>query len=631
MKTKNIKIYTLFIGMVAALFACQPDEFSLGSLLTKEDLKYSITQDATDPNMVILESQTPGFTPLWVTPTGRSTKLVDTLRFPFSGDYKFVYGVQSDGGFVQADTFRLSITTNNFDYVTDPLWTMLTGGVGQSKTWVLDLFPQEVAPNYSKYFVGPQYFWGTGDNWETYHLRSDGVSRDDVNEQYGLSGDDGSGWEWNADWAGNGSWLFGGEPAQDYGTMTFDLINGPHLIVDHFVSGKQESGTYTFDADAKTLKTTDAFILHPPSIEGQVSDWTDITVMNLTEDVLQLGVIRTEGDPAKLVFNFISKEYSDNWVAPDLPDPEPALPDGWQEDISQVVSTTITWKLSEENPFDWANLDGSLMNEWQAPEDYPGWLGGTLDPSAYADFSMTMNSADGTVSFVTPDGTTTEGTFSLDEKGIYSFDVPVPSVSLVGWASFSADANNQLRITRIEKDAGGNVTGMWLGAISTDKPEYMTFHFVPQMGGGGNEGPQGTELAFDNSKLVFGDLEANGNLRLELYNDFGSTTNDPPVDPTSVVFENRMEITFTLSGINFVEGAAGTYNTSMILADPNWGGYWGGGAGEVEVTGDGTYTVYCDISNFNTAMVFVIDIQGMAADISDITAVTANIDKMVVY
>lgn len=627
MKTRNIKLYLLLFGILMGIFACQPKDYSLGSILTKEDLDYSITQNPNDPNMVILQSFTPGATPLWVTPVGRSTKMVDTVRLAFAGDYQFSYGVQSNGGFVQDDVYNLTITGNNFEYVNDPLWELLTGGVGESKTWVLDLFTQDVAPNFSKYFVGPQYFWGTEDSWVSFHLLADGMSREDVNAQLGLTSD--TGWNWDADWAGNGSWLWGGEPAQDYGTMTFDLIDGPHIIVDNLVTGVVQNGTYMFDAAAKTMRTTDAEILHPAALQTQVSDWTDITVMNLTENTLQLGVIRTEGDPAKLVFNFISKEYSDSWVAPDLPDPEPTLPDGWQEDISQVVSNTIQWKLSESNPLDWANLDGSMMNGWQAPEDYPDWLG-TPDPAVYGDFSMTMNSVDGTVEFVTPDGNVTAGNFTIDEKGIYSFDVPVPSFTIVNWASFYADANNQFRILQIEKDAGGQVTGMWLGAKDATNPQYSAFHLVPQMGGGDSE-PEGTEVPFDNSKLVTGDLEANGNFRLELYNDFGGTTNDPPLDPTAIAFANRAEITFTLSGVSYVEGAAGSYTTNMLLVDPNWGGYWGGGAGEVSVNGDGTYTVYCDVADFNTAMVFVIDIQGMGAELTDIAAVSATIDSIVLY
>lgn len=451
MNTRNFKKYTLLLGMILALFACQPDEFSLGSLLSKEDLKYSITQNPDDPNMVILESLTPGVTPLWITPSGRSQLLKDTVKIAFAGDYQFVYGVESAGGLVQADTLNLTITTDNYDYVKDPLWVLLTGGVGESKTWVLDNGQYGLAK-------GPLHFADP--------------SRDQVWGNYEIN------------WDPSGADI--GATDQDYAsTMTFDLIGGPHITsVKPNEDEVTEHGVFGFNATNHTLSTTDATIIRVASIIPNADNWTrSLNVLELTENQLRIGIMRTNDEgPWWYVLNYVSKEYADNYEGGE--DPEPALPDGWQDDISQVVSTTIAWKLSEENPFDWANLDGSLMNGWQAPADYPDWLGGTLDPSAYADFSMTMNSAENTVVFVTPDGTTTEGSYSLDEKGIYSFDVTVPTFTLVGWAGFSADANNQLRITKIEKNASGSVTGMWLGKIDPEKPEYMVYHLVPQMGGG---------------------------------------------------------------------------------------------------------------------------------------------------
>ena len=637
MNTRNFKIYTLLLGMVMALFACQPDEFSLGSLLSKEDLQYSITQNPNDPNMVILESLTPGMTPLWITPVGRSTKLKDTLRFPFAGDYQFIYGVQSAGGFVQADAYNLTITGNNFDYVTDPLWTMLTGGVGESKTWVLDLFPKDVAPNFSKYFVGPQYFWGTGDNWETFHLLADGVSRDEVNAQFGLTS--ATGWNWDADWAGNGSWLWGGGPAQFYGTMTFDLIDGPHLTIDNVVSGTQGSGTYMFDAKAKTMRTTDVAILHPASLETQVSDWTDVTVLNLTENTMQLGVIRTEGDPAMLVFNYISKEYSDNWVAPDLPDPEPPYNGNANEDLTTAVSTTKTWKIDMDIPYNWHGLDGSELNQVASTTSEGGFAFTTwappFDEAAFAAVTMSLTK-DGDNGGTYAIETLTdfyEGSYTVDESNNIDFGQPITFFSGVGgWLTFGTTAENTLRIIISERDALGNVEGIWLGQRSPEKPEYISLHMVPQLGGGGSEGPQGTEVAFDNSKLVFGDLEGNGNVRLEIFNTFGSTNNDPGLDATAIKADNRMEITFTISGATLVDGASANYRAAIGFADGDWSAqYWGGGNGDATVTGNGTYTVYADPGAFDTATVFVIDIQGMATDLTDLGTVTATIDKIVLY
>ncbi|MDE6143325.1 MAG: hypothetical protein K2F94_04540, partial [Muribaculaceae bacterium] len=44
-----------------------------------------------------------------------------------------------------------------------------------------------------------------------------------------------------------------------------------------------------------------------------------------------------------------------------------------------------------------------------------------------------------------------------------------------------------LRILNIEKDGFGNVVGMWLGQRSTEKDEYLAFHFTPQAGTSGDK------------------------------------------------------------------------------------------------------------------------------------------------
>ncbi|WP_163710662.1 hypothetical protein [Mangrovibacterium lignilyticum] len=478
MNTRNLKIYSLLLGMVLALFACQPDEFSLGKILSKEDLTYRITQDANDPNMVILESLTPGATPLWVTPMGRSSRVKDTLRFPFPGDYEFIYGVESAGGLVQADAFPLSITTTNLSYVSDQFWVMLTGGAGNSKTWISD------TGEYGK----KQGFYSCYDPAATW---------DDMVNDNGNWKPEGYVW-WEPS---NGD--VGNTAADLAQFMTFSLASGAadytlgsytadDLNLTNYQPEDVAKGNFNFDSGSKSIEVSgdeDVQFAHGQWAHLNSLSWNkDFKILMLTDDVLMIANLRDEGlsgeGPCWYVWNFVSREYAESYVPADLPDPEPALPDGWQGDISQVVSTTITWKLSEENPFDWANLDGSLMNGWQAPGDYPDWLGGTLDPSTYANFSMTMNSSGNSVVFVTPDGTSTEGTYSIDEKGIYSFDITVPTITIVGWAGFSADADNQLRITKIEKDASGAVAGMWLGNRNPDKPEYMAYHLVPQFGGG---------------------------------------------------------------------------------------------------------------------------------------------------
>ena len=148
--------------------------------------------------------------------------------------------------------------------------------------------------------------------------------------------------------------------------------------------------------------------------------------------------------PWWLIWNFVSKEYADNYVPEDQPDPEPTLPDGWQDMVSEVVTSEIKWTMSPDVPFDWANLDGSLMNNFTAG-NYPDWA---TVVDGLENLSMTLNSADMTYTFEMPDGTTTSGTYTLDEDGIYTFSAGVPTYHIGGGdIMFSATATAVRRKT----------------------------------------------------------------------------------------------------------------------------------------------------------------------------------------
>lgn len=459
------------LAVGAMLFtACQPDEYELGDLLKKEELKYSITQDASDPNAIVLQAQNPGHQPFWITPMGRSTLAQDTVRIPFEGEYSFVYGVISAGGVVQADTFKLNLTTTNLNYVNDPLWTLLSGGVGEEKTWIWDNGSYGLAPGPLSY-ADPsvdQEFQNYSANWDPGNMPPG-------------STDENMGWN---------------------STMTFSLKNGAFFSAVKYNEGgteenpKLESGTYFLNVNSKTLDIVDANLLRPDNYIENASNWnTAIKVLELTENQLRVAIMRTNDEgPWYYILSYVSKDYADNYDPGDVPDPEPQLPADWKEEVSQVVSTTITWKLSTKNPLDWAYLDGSRMNGWNAPEDYPDWLG-TPDPSVYEGFSLVMNSADGSVVYTSPDGTQETGSYSLDEKGIYTFEGIAPSFSVIGWASFGLTAENQLRILSIEKDVLGNLSGMWVGAKDPVKPEYFAYHLVPSMGAGATDPVEATRKA----------------------------------------------------------------------------------------------------------------------------------------
>ena len=132
------------------------------------------------------------------------------------------------------------------------------------------------------------------------------------------------------------------------------------------------------------------------------------------------------------------------------------------------------------------------------------------------------------------------------------------------------------------------------------------------------------EVNPESGKLVFGDLESNGRLRIEIYNEYGATAANRPIDPSSIKFAKNMVVSFTLTGItdNLKSGAAGSYVAGLEYSDPSWGvSYWSNlamGKYEALVTGDGTYTVWMEVaSKANGAIVFCVDIAGLGADIDD--------------
>ena len=63
-----------------------------------------------------------------------------------------------------------------------------------------------------------------------------------------------------------------------------------------------------------------------------------------------------------------------------------------------------------------------------------------------------------------------------------------------------------------------------------------------------------TEVAVDSSKILFGDIEGNGKLRIELYNEYGDTKADAPLNVSDIFFNEKLEVSFTISGIDAILG-----------------------------------------------------------------------------
>lgn len=480
MKLKNI-IMALGLG-VALLTSCSPEDHDLVSPdINADDLvegvAFTITHDSSNPNIVHLKSLLPAsYQIAWETPQGRAVSSEHTLRIAFDGDYEVRMGVSTKGGYVWSRPATFHIDEFCTEFVDHFLWNRLSGGIGNSKTWQIDLAQLEDGSAKTTFWKGPHWYFNQNFTWDKLHSKDETETTyanyvdstpwdyanaiDPTPAEKDAAGND-ENWYWAADYAGN-SWMCG---LANYGYMTFDLIGGAHVTITDAAGNVIGKGTYMLDVDNHTISFSDVFPLNTK----EISDRT-FRLLYLSDTAMQIVPFNSND-----AINYVTKDYFDNYV-PDAA-PEPELPDGWKDDITQSTSTSLTWVISPENPLNWCTLAGAFMNDWNTSSDYPDWLG-VVDPSLYAGFSLTMDSSDNTAKFILPDGTKVNTTFTLDDKGIFTFDEAIPSFTVIGWASFALDANNALRVMTIEKNDAGKVTGMWLGAKSSEKDEYLAYHFV---------------------------------------------------------------------------------------------------------------------------------------------------------
>jgi hypothetical protein len=458
MKLKSY-IY-LFIAGVAAFFsACTPDRFDLGAKdVTADDLveglAFTVTHDANNPNIVYLESKMGNsYTVLWEHPQGRSQANKITLKIPFDGVYTVTFGVQTRGGIVYGKPTTFTIEEFCADFVTNELWTLLTGGVGSSKTWIPD------------------------------------------NGQYGLaSGEisfaDPSGtveWNnWSPNWdPGAGFTVGAGENSIWESSMTFNLINGANVLVDDHSSGGsgKTQGGFVLNTDEHTITFTDADLLHTAGWTRMTSNWRKgLKILTLTENQLRIGIMRekeTSGeDTWWIVWNYAAKEYADTYEAP-AQEIFPTLPEDWRDYVEPRTNLVVTYKFSDDTPFDWCNFDGSLKG-----------IDNIAALSGIEDVTIIFNSGTGEYTVTDIAGNEYKGKYTLNSEGIYTFDNALPEIVLStdGRAVFKTDTDRTLRIMSYEtSDYTGGLTDLWLGSKELDDQgnlyQYTGYHFAVQTAG----------------------------------------------------------------------------------------------------------------------------------------------------
>ncbi len=58
-----------------------------------------------------------------------------------------------------------------------------------------------------------------------------------------------------------------------------------------------------------------------------------------------------------------------------------------------------------------------------------------------------------------------------------------------------------------------------------------------------------TDVPVNQDNVIFGDIEANGKIRIEIFNAYGDTVNAPAVDVADISFDEKIAVTFTITGV----------------------------------------------------------------------------------
>lgn len=470
---RYIKSAVWIIAGLLIIQACKKDTYGLDRLPDASSLNFEVIQDLeVDPggNTIYLVNNTPETVPVWDYGTGTSNRQRDTVRFAFKGEYVIKYAAVTGGGLVSVDPITITVTEDNLNYVNDPLWTLLSGGVGEEKTWVLDANED----GDKKFFTSPVYFAG-------------------MDNAYGSKSTDGQMVEWTQVCTvpdGPNCWTYApnytsdtwAAEKRDYGFMTFSLQGGPFLKTDHKGVGGigTESGTYFLDVNTLTITTSNASPLFVASTATDAASLYSWKIVSLTENTMQLAVKHKSKDEYQ-VLNYISKTYSDNWTPPPPPAPKPD--EGYNPVFAPgELLTMLTggansgrfWTLDVNgNPIDWIakgngwTVDKSSSSDW-------GW--NTTWESAVQGAWIRFDQINGQNYTRFQNGTTTSGTYTINESG--NEILLNGNTLLLNPDSWMSPTTTTLKVVKAYL-ADYRTKGIWFGtSYDASKDEWFAFHYI---------------------------------------------------------------------------------------------------------------------------------------------------------
>ncbi len=143
----------------------------------------------------------------------------------------------------------------------------------------------------------------------------------------------------------------------------------------------------------------------------------------------------------------------------------------------------------------------------------------------------------------------------------------------------------------------------------------------------------GTDIPVDSAKLVTGDIEENGNFRIEIYNQFGDSSKDPAFDLSALTFSDKLTVSFDLEIIGKYSDSEQT--AFLMYTDAGWGyANWSADleSATTTVKGDGTYKVTLNAAEVkgeatapaSGAAVFCVDVNGLGNAVPDVTMIKAQ-------
>ncbi|MDT0675260.1 hypothetical protein [Autumnicola musiva] len=274
---KNIKIAILAI-LAVGFHSCQTDDEDLPEVQLKaSELNFAVMQEPGSDNQIILQNHTADVIPYWHfedsegNDLGHSNQDTTSMTFPFAGNYSVYYTAYTRGGAVEAEPVQVSVSKNDEEYFSEEEWNMLTNGV-EGKTWVLDM-------------ANPVGWAGV---------------------DYPEAGDN---WTWFPDYAGN-EWVMANK---NWGQMTFNLDGGYNVSVTQTALNSSEetteTGSFSYNVEDHNITFNGGVEpLYGGDYYGDVSNWTSVNVIELSENSLRLGVLRDQDRDgeglAQIVFHY---------------------------------------------------------------------------------------------------------------------------------------------------------------------------------------------------------------------------------------------------------------------------------------------------------------------------------------